>query len=107
MDTRIVSCKLCLQSVHIDTTWCVIEKKKRFYECKDVGLCKELRQHNFKKPQPSAPPQPQTQLEIQPPCYHKLEIQPPCYHKSSTSIIKILRNFLFPRYNEYSYLKTN
>ena len=62
-----VTCNKCLQNLHIDSTWCVIQYNKRFYECKDVGLCIELRQHNFKKPQeqsqeqskapkPSAPP---------------------------------------------------
>ena len=98
MDTRMVTCNKCLEDVHIDSTWCNIQYNKRFYECKDKGLCIELRQHNFKKPQPQTQPK----LEIQPPCYHKLEIQPPCYHSTSKSIIKRLSNFFFPRYNEYS-----
>ena len=100
MDTRIVTCNKCLEDVHIDSTWCNIQYNKRFYECKDKGLCIELRQHNFKKPQPQQQPQPSA-----PPIYLKLEIQPSCYHSTSKSIIKIISDFFFPRYNEYSKVK--
>lgn len=95
MNTRIVTCNKCLEIIDIDNAWCNIQYNKRFYECKDKGLCIELRQHNFKKPQPQ--PQPSA-----PPIYLKLEIQPSCYHSTSKSIIKIISDFFFPRYNEYS-----
>lgn len=97
MDTRIVSCNKCLQYVYIDSTWCVIQYNKRYYECKDVGLCIELRQSQ--QPKPSAPP---IDLELE----AHLEPQQPCYHKRSKSIIKRLSNFFFPFYNEYSKVKS-
>jgi hypothetical protein len=101
MDTRIVSCNKCLQYVYIDSTWCVIQYNKRFYECKDVGLCIELRQSQ--QPKPSAPP---IDLELDIQQQAKLELQPPCYHKTSKSIIKRINDFFFPRYNEYSKVKS-
>ena len=98
MDTRVVTCNKCLEDVHIDTTWCIIQYNKRYYECKDKGLCIKLRQsqqyQEQSKPRPSAPP-----------IYLKLEIQPSCYHSTSKSIIKIISDFFFPRYNEYSKVK--
>jgi hypothetical protein len=98
-----VSCKLCLQYVYIDSTWCVIQYNKRYYECKDRGLCIELRQFT---PKPTAPPI-DLELDIQQQQQQgKLELQPPCYHKTSKSIIKRINDFFFPRYNEYSKVKS-
>ena len=98
-----VTCNKCLQYLHIDSTWCVIQYNKRFYECKDLVSCIELRrphqrqQHEQKQPKQPKPSAPPIDLE--------LEIQPPCYHSTSKSIIKTLKNFFFPRYNEYVHLK--
>jgi hypothetical protein len=96
-----VTCNKCLQYLHIDSTWCVIQYNKRFYECKDLVSCIELRRP-YQHQQPKQPKQPKPSA---PPIDLKLDIQPPCYHSTSKSIIKRFSDFFFPRYNEYSKVK--
>lgn len=52
MNNRIVSCGICLEHIDIDNSWCVINKNKRYYECKNTSNCKEILLLKFPKVEP-------------------------------------------------------
>ena len=99
MDTRVVSCKLCLQNVYIDTTWCIIQYSKKHYECKDKGLCQEL---SYCNPMPSAPPvDPEYDDELISEIEQLMAADTNLQDNSCKSIYTRIKQFLFS-YTRYS-----
>ena len=49
MDTRIVTCGICLEEININDCWCIINMGRRFYECKDIVVCKNIVLSKFPK----------------------------------------------------------